>query len=367
MILRLCCDLSVQDIVYNPSLSPGEYFVDNEGNCWQAYTNTYLPITSSRTVTTSYASCATCIAENPCPENLIVEACCGQPGQVFTGALPGVVVGDTFVDTYGFCWQVVGTTPNPISFTIYVDTVYTETDCADATCTDDNVCPEVVVIRSCCGELELITTLSLLGGGVAIGDTFLDTFGYCWTVFDADNTLLVNGAFIQAASISTGNCLTCITDDPCPEDDLFYVFKKCCTGEIEVALLPFGYFVGETLALTTSLDPNLKVCWEVISWSLTGPATMTITNVSGSYKECKACLEDSPCQNLLYEVSDCCGTLPNQLVYLPSFTGTGSIIVDTLDRCWYVELPVSGTATITFAFYYPDSCEVCKQAFPCSA
>ena len=94
---------------------------------------------------------------------------------------------------------------------------------------------------------------------------------------------------------------------------------------------------------------------------------MTITNISGSYKDCKQCLEDSPCENLLYEVSDCCGTLPNQLVYLPSFTGTGSIIVDTLDRCWYVELPVSGTATIVFAFYYPDSCEVCKQAFPCQA
>ena len=95
--------------------------------------------------------------QNPCPENLIVEACCGQPGQVFTGALPGVVVGDTFVDTYGFCWQVIGTTPSPISYIIYVDTVYTETDCADATCTDDNVCPEVVSIESCCEQFTSCT------------------------------------------------------------------------------------------------------------------------------------------------------------------------------------------------------------------
>ena len=367
MILRLCCELSVQEIVYDPSLTVGDFFVDNDGNCWQAYTNTYLPITGSRTVTTSYASCATCIAANPCPENLIVEACCGQPGQIFTGALPGVVVGDTFVDTYGFCWQVIGTTPNPISFTIYVDTVYTETDCADATCTDDNVCPEVVGIDSCCARVRLITTLNLLGGGVAIGDTFVDTFGYCWTVSDFPDTLLVDGAFIQVASISTGNCETCITDDPCPEDDLFYVLKKCCTGEIEVALLQFGYFVGEVLILTTSLEPNIKVCWEVISWSLTGPATMTILAVSGSYKECKACLADVPCETQLFEVSDCCGTLPNQTVYAPSYLGPGSVIVDTLDRCWEIVSTVSGTATIIYSFDFPEGCESCIQQFPCSA
>ena len=367
MILELCCEPAVQEIVYNPSISVGDFFVDDEGNCWQAYANTSLPITGSRTVTTSYETCADCMFENECPENLIVEACCGQPEQIFTGALPGVVVGDTFVDTYGFCWQVIGTTPSPISYIIYVDTVYTETDCSDATCTDDNVCPDIVSIESCCGEVGLVTTLNLLGGGVAIGDTFLDTFGYCWTVTDADNTLLVNGAFIQVASISTGDCDTCIIDDPCPEDDLFYVFQKCCTGEIEVALLPFGYYIGQTLTLTTSLEPNIKICWEVISWSLTGPATMTITNISGSYKNCRDCIQDSPCETLLYEVSHCCNTLANQYVYAPSYLVAGNIIVDTLGRCWEIVSTTFSAATIIYDFDYPDICQQCIKDFPCSS
>jgi hypothetical protein len=94
---------------------------------------------------------------------------------------------------------------------------------------------------------------------------------------------------------------------------------------------------------------------------------MTISNISGSYKDCKQCLEDSPCKTTLFEVSDCCGTLPNQLVYAPSYLGTGSIIVDTLDRCWEIELPVSGTATIIYNFDYPGKCEECTQQYPCQA
>jgi hypothetical protein len=367
MILRLCCELSVQEIVYNPSLTVGEYFVDNEGNCWQAYSNTYLPITGSRPVTTSYASCAACLAENECPENLIAEACCGQPQQVYTGALAGVGVGDTFVDTYGFCWEVTGTTPAPITSLIYLGGAYTSSTCADATCTNANTCPEVVRIYSCCEKLTLVTTLSLLGGGVAIGDTFLDTFGYCWEVQDEADTSFVNGAFIQVASISTGDCDTCITDDPCPTTDLYYALQKCCTGEIEIALLPFGYNVGQTLLLSTSLEPGQEVCWSVISWSLTGPTTMTITNLFGSYKDCKQCLGDYPCQTQLFEVSDCCSSLPNQTVYAPNYLGSGSVIVDTQDRCWTIVSTVSGSATIIYAFDYPEGCGPCIAQFPCQA
>jgi len=365
MILKLCCEPIVQEIVYNPSISVGDFFVDDEGNCWQAYANTSLPITGLRTVTTSYETCADCMFENECPENLIVEACCGQQTQIFTGALPGVAVGDTFVDTYGFCWQVVGTAPSPITNLIYVDTVYTETDCGDETCTNDNVCPDVVEISSCCTKLRLFTTLNLLGGGVAIGDTFVDTFGYCWTISDTGDFVFVNGPFIQAASISAGNCETCIHDDPCPEDDLFYVFQKCCTGEIEVASKPFGFYIGQTLALNTDIDPGIRVCWEVISWSLTGPATMTIDSYGGSYNDCKNCLLENQCEILLYEVSHCCNTLANQYVYAPAYLSAGNIIVDTLGRCWEIVSTTFSAATIIYNFDYPDICERCTIDFPC--
>jgi hypothetical protein len=94
---------------------------------------------------------------------------------------------------------------------------------------------------------------------------------------------------------------------------------------------------------------------------------MTITSIGGSFKDCKACLENYPCQTQLLEVSDCCGTLPNQTVYAPNYLGTGDVIVDTLDRCWTIVLPVSGTPTIIYNFDYPEGCDPCIAQFGCSA
>ena len=86
-----------------------------------------------------------------------------------------------------------------------------------------------------------------------------------------------------------------------------------------------------------------------------------------SHKECKECVQYAGCDTQLFEVSDCCGTLPNQTVYAPSYLGPGSVIVDTLDRCWEIVSTVSGTATIIYNFDFPEGCESCINQFPCSA
>jgi hypothetical protein len=94
---------------------------------------------------------------------------------------------------------------------------------------------------------------------------------------------------------------------------------------------------------------------------------MTITNSKGSYSSCKECLGDHPCKFELFEVTDCCGTLPNQIVIAPAILSSGSVIVDTLDRCWQIVSPVVGTPSIVWAFDYGGNCEECKNTYGCGA
>ena len=94
---------------------------------------------------------------------------------------------------------------------------------------------------------------------------------------------------------------------------------------------------------------------------------MTITNSSGSYDSCKRCLGDHPCAFDLFEVSDCCGTLPNQIVIAPGFLSSGAVIVDTLDRCWEIVSTVVGTPSIVWAFDFPDGCLKCIDQYGCGA
>ena len=76
MELQLCCDPAVVEVVFNTALTVGDFFVDNEGNCWEAQAKTAAAVTSTRTVTTTYISCSACVTANPCPANLLVQSCC---------------------------------------------------------------------------------------------------------------------------------------------------------------------------------------------------------------------------------------------------------------------------------------------------
>ena len=366
MILKLCCDTLIQEIVYDPGLTVGDFFVDNEGNCWQANAKTGLSTTGSRVVSTTYASCVACTTANPCPENLIAEACCGLPQQVYTGSLPGVGIGDTFVDTYGFCWSVVGTTPAPITGLIYVGATYTSSDCDDETCTNANTCPDVYSLKPCCkyGGGELFTTLDLLGGGVANGDTFVDTFGFCWQVFGPVTGVLVNAPFIEVDTIYS-SCESCLATNPCSQTPIYFTFQNCCTDEIEVALAPFGGGLGQTYAFDTSINPGLTDCWKVLSWSSTGTTTMTINGSNGGYRDCISCIKDYPCVVDVFEVTDCCGTLPNQIVSAPGYLVSGDVIVDTLNRCWQIVSTIAGVPSIVYSTDYPDGCEACTNTYFC--
>lgn len=298
LFIRNCCDPAYTEIIQNNYVPVGESFVDTDGNCWTVDSETTSDITGIRVLSDSYTDCVLCIAANPCPENFVVQACCyvGTP-EIFTAALTGVTVGDTFVDNYGFCWSIKETTPQPITNVVTIATAYPATSCDSAECTDANTCPDILLITSCCKGLEYgYTTTDLLGLPVVVGDTFVDTFGLCWFVEKNNQSHFPDLNFITGATIySSGGeqCENCVADNTC-KITLYYTVQNCCTEEIEVIDLPTSYPIFSTLGIVH--DTGIG-CYKVLSWSDVGVPTLTngivvsVTSTGNDEEGCKICLE----------------------------------------------------------------------------
>jgi hypothetical protein len=297
LLIQNCCDPLIQEIIPfdTPGLPPIGAFSDTEGNCWTLLNTTEDRITSIRRVSNPYGSCETCIADNPCPENLVVDSCCAAFETIFSSTLPGIGVGDTFSDTFGFCWTVTGTTPAPINGVVSVFTAYPAQDCT--TCLGDNICPDIYSIGSCCENIcdpnlriELFTTLAQLGGGIP-GDTFVDQFGFCWTInlLPEVNFTLLTGSFIQYVSGVGDGCESDECLSTC-ENFINYTIQNCETQEIEVVQALFGYSVGNSLLLNflTDITPQ---CWEIISWDNTSLPTKIIREIFDCFKNCITCAQ----------------------------------------------------------------------------
>ena len=296
LLIQNCCDPLIQEIISfdTPGLPPIGAFSDTEGNCWTLLGTTEDPITSIRTVSASYGNCVTCLDENPCPENLVVDSCCAVFETIFSSTLPGIGVGDTFSDNFGFCWTVTGTTPRPINGVVSVGTAYPAEDCT--ICLGDNICPPIYGITSCCPSIcdrnlriELFTTLAQLGGGTP-GSTFVDQFGYCWLISPSPlvGFTLLTGSFIQYDSPYV-DCEACIeNNNACENTAVYYTIKNCKTQEIESVLYTYGFSVGNSLLLnfTTDLTPQ---CWEIISWDYTTLPTKIIEEIFRCFIDCITC------------------------------------------------------------------------------
>ena len=295
LLIQNCCDPLIEEIISfdTPGLPPIGAFSDTEGNCWTLLGTTEDPVNSIRNVSASYGSCVICLDENPCPENLVVDSCCAVFETIFSSTLPGIGVGDTFSDNFGFCWTVTGTTPRPINGVVSVGTAYPAEDCT--TCLGDNICPPIYAIGSCCPsicernlELVLFTTLAQLGGGTP-GSTFVDQFGYCWKISPVPiaGFTLLTGSFIQYVSSST-DCLTCIAENNACSVDVFYTIQNCLTLETEVVQYAFGLPVDYSflISFTTNFSPR---CYKIISWDNTSLPTKIIREIFRCFIDCITC------------------------------------------------------------------------------
>jgi hypothetical protein len=367
LIAKNCCEEVITEIIPKGTLNVGNFYSDPEGNCWEIIAETALAPNYVRDVENTYLSCEDCITSNACPSNLIFEACCydGDP-ETFTGSLPGINLGDTFVDTNGFCWTATTETSAPITGIVYVDTVYSEEDCTF--CSDINPCPVVWTLQSCCDFRDVYVTDASVGFSLSLNDVFVDTFGLCWTVTDnSEQTTNISTFIIFDSLIGNGElCETCITSNPCPdprEDTYFYTVRNCCTGETEVVELSVIFIIAVatngTVAFAQSTSPNVLECWELFSVSTSGIPTIIAADEGKLSGNCTQCLIDIQGCPEVFEVEDCCGILPNAIVLLPSNSALSGAIQDTSGNCWTILNPSVLIPTIIFQNWIECEDDLC--------
>jgi hypothetical protein len=299
-IIRNCCEPIITELVNIPGLQVGNFHVDDEGNCWEVIEASQDVTNFTRNFVDNYTSCVECQNANPCPNNLVISSCCVQGQEFVTGSLPGLEVGDTFVDNHGLCWFVSEETGAPISEeSIVVDTIIPG-NCED--CTAANPCPSFWFVESCCGQFrEVIATTIPLNSG----DSFVDTNGICWQVAEPAQKLPTNYDIV-VDTVYTGsenNCLNCTTDSLCPEE-YFLTIRACCDPDrIEVTSFPSA--ISESSVFMDEYD----ICWEVMSYSTTGLVTYPLNSegIKGIYENCADCVNSGGRRGCptLYQVRDC--------------------------------------------------------------
>lgn len=369
LIAKNCCEEIITEIIPKGTLNVGNFYSDPEGNCWEIIAETGLAPNYVRDVENTYLSCEDCITSNACPLNLIFEACCydGDP-ETFTGSLPGINLGDTFVDTNGFCWTATTETSAPITGIVYVDTIYSEEDCEF--CSDINPCPVVWTLKSCCKfDGNLYVTDASVGFSLSLNDVFVDTFGLCWVASDnSAQSTNISTFIIFDSLIGNGElCQTCITSNPCPdpeEDTYFYTVRNCCTGETEVVELSVIFIIAVAtngiVAFAQSTSPNVNECWELFSVSTSGIPTIIAGIDVKLLGKCTECINEAilGCPEV-FEVEDCCSILPNAIVLLPNNIDSFGAIQDTSGNCWTILNPSVLIPTILFQNWIECEDEIC--------
>lgn len=380
-IIRNCCEPIITELVHIPGLVVGDFHVDDEGNCWEVIEASTDVTNFTRNFTDTYASCVECQAANPCPLNLKISSCCVPGTEFVTGSLPGLNVGDTFVDNYGLCWTVDSETSGPISEeSITVASIITGT-CL--TCKIENPCPNFYDVKSCCTSIYgVIAVPDVLN----IGDSFVDAQGQCWNVGEAVEALptiygieVVTVYPYQGDNVTPTACDLCKTANPCPTE-YFITIRGCCDPErIEVAQIPAAYMIfNEGLIF----NDWWGVCWEVMSFSTTGVETYPIWDWTGGlkpefgqYKDCRDCTcANSNCKcKTFYEVRNCETDVISIFKMQPNLT-IGQFYINQLDKVCYEVLgygyPAFNESPVAFNpetqwpdFYTCDECTIGTPAY----
>ena len=177
----------------------------------------------------------------------------------------------------------------------------------------------------------------------------------CWEIRDAAFGFPDLSFIVPVTDYGPDGCLVCTTANECPTE-FYYTVQNCCTEEVEVVLLQPLYNIGEvlTLLLTTGLG-----CYEVLSWSDTGPATIIVTEVLRIDAECNECK-----QVLIELAGDYC---PGQILNCTNFVNpiqsgqAGTITGYQCDGTWVVDFVLEPGDEICMAQVYARSNFINKE------
>jgi hypothetical protein len=271
-IIKNCCEPLITELVHAPNyLTVGAVYVDDEGNCWEVMSESKDVTNFTRNFVNTYDTCVKCQQENGCPSNLIIKSCCVPGEEYVTGSLPGLAVGDTFVDNNGLCWFVESETGAPISEESITVSSIIMGNCD--TCLSSNPCPNLYKVESCCGKVRAVISTTTVLNDL---DAFVDQNGICWQYIGLAGQLPTNYDIdvvtVYPGDSGSGNngCNDCITVNPCPED-YFLTIRSCCDPDrVEIINVPANSMnFGEGVIISDTW----KLCWEVMAISTTGTAT----------------------------------------------------------------------------------------------
>ena len=218
-----------------------------------------------------------------------------------------------------------------------------------------------LLIQNCCDPL-IEEIISFDTPGLPPIGAFCDTEGNCWTLLGTTEDP-VNS--IRIFSASYGSCVTCLNENPCPEN---LVVVSCCAV---FQTIFSGTLPG--IAVLDTFSDNFGFCWTVTG---TTPAPINgVVSVGTAYpaENCTTCLGDNICPPI-YGIVSCCRSICNPNLRIELFTtlaqlggGTpGSTFVDQFGYCWRISAsPLVGFTLLTGSFIQYDSpyvdCEDCVE------
>jgi hypothetical protein len=257
----------------------------------------------------------------------------------------GVTPGDTFMDQYGYCWEI-SPTPQPgnnvnAAF-IQAVTNYGPDACETCILDIDN-CKSTVIykVQNCCsGIIEYVEALFGLNvyAVISISTTVTPTELTCYTVLDWDNTTTPT-ITIDTFNGVYGDCEEC---GSCPN---FYIAYDC--AKILEPQVFYGAILGP---LPYSFVTNNGNCWFSNGEVTSGPATIT---VSRDTKNCEVCSTQG-----FYTAVACDGVSPNEVIFVAD-TQVGLVTGGNNGNCYTITTPTSGPETITSSGAYTSDCGTC--------
>jgi hypothetical protein len=275
--------------------------------------------------------------------NLRIRNCC-EPIYSEVIANNGVAVGQSFSDIDGNCWTVVAETTDNITGTRNLDMAYASC----ALCIADYHCPLNFRVESCCFDSEQVFAATT--PGINVGDSFVDSNGICWTVFD---TTSVPSTYLPTINtIYTGEiCEFCVESNACPT---FYLLNSCCDlgqGYTTDAALSSG---GITPIIGECIVDQYGFCWrveEMIKDPLNLYPNLGFLVATSTDYSCFDCTNSNPCPaTLFYTLRNCCDELIH-VVELNAIYGIDMQLVIVAAEeagCFTVEgWNTTGVATLT--------------------
>jgi hypothetical protein len=216
-----------------------------------------------------------------------------------------VTVGDTFVDTFGICWQVVS--ENNVGFPslnfLSGSTNYGPDACE--TCVISNSCEINLfyTVQNCCDEtVEVIELPAQYSIGLTLGLTH-DTGMGCYRVLSWSDvgTPTLTGVRIRSTYADEGgkevcnNCIANFLEDTCVGQ------KQCCTSyQAQITDLTItGYLCDGTWVLNQSVPKTTSVCMALAF----KPSPNSFTTSCCTF----LVYNPSPTTPLQFEATDCNG------------------------------------------------------------